>query len=295
MIVERELLIFKSGEQEKFLRDVKLALRLTWKEIFPLIGVSRAMLYFYLNETSRLNREVFRALIKKSGLKEEDYSFKIKSARYNKAEICSKKSEDFCELIGILLGDGHISKINGCVTISLNSELEERYKNERIIPLINSLFKIRPLFRKIKNKRNIQVFLYSEKVLDFLTNLGLPSGKRTLNPRNKIPNFIFQDKRLLKACLRGLFDSEGSLSHRHHRAIRLSIYNNSPFLLSSIFKAFKKLGYNSIRKEYSVRLNRTSEIRRFFREIGTRNPYKRNIFNHWITCGELPKVHTAVL
>lgn len=201
----------------------------------------------------------------------------------------------FAELVGILLGDGHLSKYKFQIVITLNSDLEKEYVTF-IYALLKDLFKIEPKIRFFRNKKAIQIGLNSKIIFNLLNrDVGIPSCRRKTKPNNKIPDYIFNNKKLLKACIRGLFDTEGSLSIRHHKAIRLSIFNNSPFLLKSIYVGLKNLGFNAILKTRSVRLNRTSEIIRFFKEIGSNNPYKKKRYELWYKTGKLDNVHTVVL
>jgi len=194
------------------------------------------------------------------------------------------------------LGDGNLNKQNYTLSITLNSELEMDYINGRILLLMNSLFGVKPHIRKMMNKNAVQVYFSSKHIHHFLSeDIGFPDTKRTNYSRNIIPQYIFLNKSLLKACLRGLFDTEGSLSIRHHKAIRLSIYNNCSFLLDCIYQSLITLDYHAIKKKRSVRLNRTSEIKRFFNEIGSNNPYKLKRYDHWLRTGKLENVHTAVM
>ena len=296
MIRQEKFLIFAEGEQKKFLLDVKSKLGVTWKTIICHSHVSKAMFYNYLKEKNILNERVFNLLAQYANLEKSQYSFKTTLKQQNDAEIPTGNKEAFAEFIGILLGDGHLSKFKFQIVITLNSALESAYLNDKVKPLLSTLFNLEPKIRTFKGKKAVQIYFASKKVFNFLNQqMGVPSKRRINNPSNKIPLSFFQNKKLLQACLRGLFDTEGSLSIRHHRAIRLSIYKNSDYLLSSIAKALADLGYTPIKKHKSVRLNRTSEILKFFKEIGSNNPYKLKRYLAWHATGKLPNVNTAVL
>jgi len=296
MIEIKQFIVFGKGKQRVFLLDVKSSLNTTWKEIISLTHISRAMFYNYLKESHHLNKITFDLLLTKVNLQLHDYSFKILTVENNNAEIPNIEREEFAEFIGILLGDGHLTKHKFQIAITMNSELEYEYVNSYLRKILEDMFKIKPYIRLLKSKRGVQIIFNSKIIHTFLGHkVGFPSGRRINNPENKIPDFIMQENYLLRACIRGLFDAEGSLSIRHHRAIRLSIYNNSVYLLDSIFSALKKLGFNPIRKSRSVRLNRTVEIKRFFNEIGTHNPYKLQRYNNWLETGKLDNVHAVVL
>jgi len=295
MIECKELVIFDKGKQKEFLLDVKRELKCTWREMIEHSKISRAMFYNYLKERHYVNKDVFDLLLKKSGLPRSKYYFRISTIDTNRADIPDMYLEEFAEFIGVLIGDGHLGKYQFQIVITLNSELETEYLKYLIL-LLKNLFKIEPKLRYLKNKRAVQIGFNSKIVSGFLCQeIGLPIGKRIHQPNNKIPDYILCNKQLLCACLRGLFDTEGSLSIRHHRAIRLSIYNNSEYLLESMHSGLQKLGFNSIKKTRSVRLNRTSEIIRFFNEIGSRNPYKVHRYQNWLKTGKLENVHAVVL
>lgn len=296
MIMQKTFIVFNKGEQRRFLQYVKLRLDCGWKSIIRVIPISRSMFFKCLKEEYYLTEAVFRILINKASISESHYSFRLDKRQYDVAIIPNKDCENFAEFVGILLGDGHLAKGTFSTVITINSELEKEYLENRLKPLFFELFDSVGKIRYTKKAKSVQIYLYSKKLFDFLTKeIEIPCGRRINNSQNKIPNYFFQNETTLRACLRGLFDTEGSLSIRHHRAIRLSIYNKSNYLLDSLYCALKTLHFNPIRKNKSVRLNRTSEIIRFFNEIGSHNPYKEERYLNWLKTGKLENVHTAVL
>ena len=295
MIIQKRLLLFSKGMQNRFLRDSKTKLNCTWNKIIGLAQISRAMFYNYLSEQNKLTYDVFNRLIKASKINASAYSFETKIYEQNKGRIPAKNSLKFAEFIGIILGDGHLSKYKFQVVVTLNRRLELAYLH-KLEQLFTYLFQLKPKIRFLKNKNAAQIYFYSKEIHSFLNNtIGLPAEKRTNKPNNIIPAYFFKSTKLLSAGLRGLFDTEGSLSIRHHNAIRLSIYNNSSYLRASIFQALLFLGYNPIQKYRSIRLNRTSEIIKFFNEIGSNNHYKLQRYLIWRRTNKLPNVNTAVL
>lgn len=77
MIESNKLLMeFPEGKQTEFLRKVKYSLSLTWINIAKILGVNRSMIYFYLDENSRLPYNSFIKLCEIANLNPAEFSYK---------------------------------------------------------------------------------------------------------------------------------------------------------------------------------------------------------------------------
>lgn len=85
-----------------------------------------------------------------------------------------------------------------------------------------------------------------------------------------IPEYILKDKELLIPCLRGLFDTDGSVS-LCRTTLQIYFSNHSRSLLESFNEGLKKLGFNPCLTKKGVILY-AKQANRFCELIGTNNP-----------------------
>jgi len=175
-----------------------------------------------------------------------------------------------------------------------NPKTERRYLLDFVKPLIESLFDV--AVGVYTNKKGNEIFLtaYGKNLVRFLDSVGLPCGNKIRN-RASIPSWIFEDERYLKACIRGLIDTDGSiyvLKPHYPNLLQICFKSKNPRLLADFKIALQKLGFHPSRISWDkVYLTRQSEIERYAKEIGFSNqnhleryckvrmtlPYKRAI------------------
>ena len=133
-----------------------------------------------------------------------------------------KPSVKLAEFMGIMLGDGCAS--NYYSTVSLNSHADKAYV-PYVLHLIDKLF-VGGSFnaKQIKNVNLVLIQISSVQISQFLRNEGLlPNNK-------KIPAWILENQTYRRACVRGLFDTEGSISYKFYKSKKgLSIYKQLNF------------------------------------------------------------------
>ncbi len=246
------------------------------------------MFFNYLSETAQLREDVFLSFCALARISPEHYTYKKRYAHIQpECTLPSRLDSRFAQFIGIILGDGHVDDYNWQIFVTFHGTLEKEY-TAKVKSLMRQLFHKEPHHRVMRYSNATQLRLDSKRAVQFLMSLGIPAGRRTGNPSNKIPSFIFDRKKLLKACIRGLFDSEAGFSHRHHHAVRISVYNKCPVLLKSIHDALALLGYHIQLKHNCVRLGRTSEVISFFETIQPENRYKWLKYLVWRKTGHIP-------
>ena len=141
-----------------------------------------------------------------------------------------------------MLGDGCIySNLSG-ICISGHSILDKDYLENYVNNLILDLFKIKPKFYYSKKQKALRCILYSKKVVLFLKKIGFPIGKK-LTQKVKIPQLFFNSKLLIKNCIKGMTDTDGSVYPHRKKSIIIDITINNNYLLNSYLKAFKRIGY----------------------------------------------------
>ena len=261
---------FSNGNQRKFLLKVKERLYCSWDQIAKDIGVHRQTIFAYLRESCMMSKNNFIKLCKISKLNQNKFDYKEIIVMNEEIKIkYPKLSRDLSEFIGILAGDGHISaKEPYEVSIVAHKILDKNLIEDYLYNLIKKLFNINPNISYQKNK--VKIRSYSRKLREFLINeYHLPYGNKL--GKLKIPEVIKQNPNYLKTYIRGLFDTDGSF-HRHHKNTAcVEISSNDSKFLQDVKEAFNKLNFKSSVSSKNLYIYDTSEIHKFFKEIGSKN------------------------
>jgi len=205
---------------------------------------------------------------------------------------------EYAELIGIIIGDGSISYYQNYhqfrLTISLNSKTDIVYAKERVIPLISKIWKITPRIYFQPNENNIKIRFYSKEIVEELLEIGLPKNKKYRHLR--IPKIISNDIELLKNCIRGIFDTDGSIFKKYGKYAQIGIKTSSERLRNEIVNLLKYLGLMpSIDKKFNyIFIHRQKEIELFFKIIGSSNPKHILRFIKWKETNSVPKMEEIV-
>jgi len=172
---------------------------------------------------------------------EELVGLKISHDIIEKKKLVHKKDRDLAELLGIMLGDGHLNKRLYRQQISFNG-LDEKEYMLYVRNKIKSMYNIEPHERWEKEKKNATgnekgMFLYidNKNLFDDLISHGLKPGNKTKN-QVRVPNWIKNDKNFTVACLKGLFDTDGSISVVKQRSSLLIDFTNASLPLVTDFK-----------------------------------------------------------
>lgn len=190
--------------------------------------------------------------------------------------VYPKKSAKLAEFMGIMLGDGGITRKQ--ISVTLNSEDDKEY-TQFVFDLIKELFKVEAGISKRKDAKALRLQVSRINLVDFLVKLGLKRGNK-VKQKADVPRWIKEKKEFKIACLRGLIDTDGGiLTHRYRVNGRLYTYkkmcfnNRSEPLLKSAGRILSELGFTpKIRKERDdLYLYNEREVKRYFEEIGTHN------------------------
>lgn len=193
------------------------------------------------------------------------------------------RSEPLAELVGILLGDGHMSRFQ--VMVYLNQT--ERRLAEHVRQLIQQLFGILPSIHERPQHHLIVVTASSRSLVEWLVRCGVCAGDK-IKHRATIPQWIFRRPVFMQACLRGLIDTDGTLFvHRHqvqgrvYRHMGLGFTSYSSFLLRSTARLMTELNFQprTYLKQGHLVLYRWNEVRRYMKEVGTQHPHRRAQFS----------------
>ena len=296
----------KKGGQNSLISLAKE--NLTWEELAKKLQVSRGYLRNELRKEERLlSEEVYKKLCV---IAQKNFDFEIieklddnwgrsKGGTISNKRIkiinYPKKDENLSEIIGIILGDGHISEYirgtkirNYFIKIAGNSDTDIDYIKNYIPYLFEKVFneKGKLFFSK---KRNVGYFtVYGKNYVEIMKSLGMGSGNKKNNNQG-IPNWIKKDKKLLKKCIRGLIDTDGSIHYisKKNTNLRISYTSYIPKLLTDVRDSLIKLGYNpsKVISNKQIYLSQKEEVIRYIKEIGfsnSKNLYRFNLLTNKI-------------
>jgi len=188
-----------------------------------------------------------------------------------------KKSSELAEFIGILIGDGGITKRQ--ITITLNHIDDKKY-SEFVIKLIKKLFNITPsVYHDAKNSVN-DIVMSRTELVKFLVSLGLPIGNK-VKQKIDIPIWIKRNKKILIACIRGLIDTDGcvfvhsyKVKNKIYKYKKLAFSSRSKPLIKSVYHLLKRIDLSPriTRDEKDIRIESKNDIKEYFKIFGSHNP-----------------------
>ena len=302
--------VFETGKQKRFISSVcgGLSLRAFVGKYGNGLGVSYSAFKKYNSEALTLPQPLFEGLCRigrvnpaKIKVKmEEDHWGAAKGGkrginslmeRYGKGKLREWRSkggrasngggnklsgvtipnaidERLAEFIGACLGDGTITKY--FIRIFADKRYAISYL-EHLYSIAEEKFGVTPTIR-IPDKRNIAYLeIRSKKVCGYFRDaLNIPPGNKIKN-RVRIPGGILADRGLRKACLRGLIDTDGSVSKRGGYMC-LAFDSRNPGLLGQVNELGRGLGVFTYRYGGQVGTNSWPKIRKYFREVGSSSP-----------------------
>lgn len=229
------------------------------------------LLELYVKENKTISEVALFLNIKESTVYDRLMRLGIASERHRKLRCNNQRtditlpnlSRHLAEFIGIMLGDGHISKTQVTVTLGKKDEYVEYVSG-----LIEKLFKIKPR-TSIRGNSDYVIYFGSTKAVKWLQDMGLMFNK--VRGQVNIPNWIFSSNNFMRYALRGLVDTDGSV-YKIKFGIQISFTNYSMPLLIGAHSMFRKLNFKPS-KISGVRfyLTQRQDIDRFVKEIGFGN------------------------
>lgn len=198
-----------------------------------------------------------------------------------KVQLPDEPTPNLAEEFGIHIGDGSMNfyKNRGLTSIAVNPK-ERNYMNF-IKRLYKQLYSVDVRLRKWSRAYGFQ--LTSKKLVKFKHKLGLPLGKKE---NVRIPKWIRRNEKFQRACLRGIFDTDGTLyiENKNNKPYpRIQITSTSKTLIDDTYKILINLGfkvakwketfkYKNWKPRYLVALRGHKQIQKWMDEIGTNNP-----------------------
>jgi len=166
------------------------------------------------------------------------------------------KSKELAELIGVVLGDGHIEKFPRTERIYISSHSENSGFIRRYENILQKIFNKNPNILKTK-KKCIRIGLYEKYISK---RLGVPTGSRK-EIKFILPYWIRNNKKILIPFLRGLYEAEGSYCiHKQTATYKFIFSNKNESLLLIVFLSLKRLGFHPHRDAVRVQISRRKEV-----------------------------------
>lgn len=212
-------------------------------------------------------------------------------------EISFKLNERTAEFVGALIGDGCLSKYW--------SKYDKRWRTvvlftgqwdndipyyENVIQKINKEeLGYKGYIYHRKDDNSVRFFIGSKKLVLWLHSMGLPIG---VKDKIVIPNYIRRNLNLAKACIRGIFNTDGSVYRRYSKAyskhskhyknyavIQFTMKNKNviKFVIDILKQSQFRVNQITSDRDYWVcRITSQKDVNRFFNEIATNNSYHSN-------------------
>jgi len=281
----------KEGKQRELIEKAKIGK--TWEELSKELNTSVGYLRNELKKEERLlSEDIYNLLCQTAGKNYNEYvidkknddwgrSKGGKSSKGNTKQFTEpKESEQLAELFGIILGDGHIHKHvkenARCYSIQVtgDSRNDFDYLSNYTSSLIKNIFKERPKLKKVPNVNAIFIILYGKSIVEFIIRKGIKAGNKKINNQD-IPNWITKNDKYLKACIRGLIDTDGSvhLISKENKNLRICFTSYIPPLINQVREALTKFNLHpsKIIKENQIFLSRKEDIILYKKIIGFSN------------------------
>lgn len=181
-------------------------------------------------------------------------------------------SKELAELIGAIIGDGTIT--SRFVRISGDYRYDMSYFNY-LSGIVNKLFGITASIyqEKSRYKNTAYLLISSKRFCSFLyDHYGLKFGDKIRN-NTIIPAVILKKKALSIACLRGLMDTDGSVSRRGRNGSQFCVefFSKNFNLVKQVDEIGKRLGIFTYIARNRVGTNSWKYVSRYFKIVGSSN------------------------
>ena len=274
---------FPKNQQTLFLKSIKSKTKYSWRRLAGVLNVNRSMLYFYLNESSKLSLDRYIKLCDLAKIRPkniETIEIKNKQVTINIPSL----SNLLAEFVGALAGDGHVNDVTYEVSISMDKDLDNQY-SDHIIYLFTTLFNMTT--RKFVQKNKVKCYVYSKSLVYYLSETFLiPIGKK--KGKLHIPQQIKNNNTLLNSYIRGVFDTDGSF-HRHHKnSAMLGFCSRDETFLKELQTALRKFKFNTYLNGKNLYIYRKDQIDKFFKEIAPSNQKHTSKYESYIKNGFVP-------
>ena len=168
-----------------------------------------------------------------------------------------KKDGNLAELIGTVLGDGHIYRHPRCDSLRITGDAKKMGFINRSAYLVEAVFDKTPTISKVRRSNAMTVTIYERNISK---RLKIPHGSR--KDLNYIPpKWISSNRSHTIRFLRGLYEAEGSLCyHPPTSTHKLFFANKNQHLLKLVATLITSLGFTQNTYINKVQVSRKVEV-----------------------------------
>jgi len=292
----------KIGKQKELIKLVKKKSELKWKDLAKRLNVSTSYLSGDLKyENALISEELYNKLCKLANVNFDKFIIKKLDKNWGQKKggklsthkprpskiLVNTPSIELAEIIGIFLGDGsvYINKNHGVnqTVISGHSEHDYEYLVNYVKPLLEKVFSLNFRIKPHRTLKSMSVINQNKNLVFTLKKFGFPPGNKVKN-NVKIPEWIFRSTDYLKACIRGLIDTDGSVSPITGRNYPYIWFKSkTPSIRESFTKAMKILGFKIAKWTGKITpqtfIGKKELIYKYYKEIGFSNSWHQKRFN----------------
>jgi len=168
-----------------------------------------------------------------------------------------EKDGNLAELIGVVLGDGHIARFLRCDCLRITANGDNVGFVRRYSRLVRTIFGKEPAVAKVRASKAVTITLYEKQIS---SRLGIPHGSRH-NINYVVPRWISLDRNHVLRFLRGLYEAEGSYNvHAPTYTHKFQFSNANESLLNAVFELVKTLGFHPHLSYRQVQVSRKDEV-----------------------------------
>lgn len=170
------------------------------------------------------------------------------------------KNGDLAELIGVVLGDGHIRKFPRTEELSIFSNSNNTGFIKRYGKLVQKIFDHKPAITNHGKGNCTRIRIYQKNIA---TRLSMPYSPRGLL-HIKVPGWVLKENKFIVRYLRGLYEAEGCYcSHKPTSTYKVFFSNTNTSILNNVFRLVSKLGFHPHKDALRVQISRKEEVFEF--------------------------------
>jgi len=143
-------------------------------------------------------------------------------------------------MLGILFGDGSMSKIHSSIRISVIGHKfdDSEYLIGRVGPMFEDLFQTSLKVLLVKDENTMILYAYSKRIGQALHELGMPFGRKKMS--RLVPTVALGEV----SFIRGVFDTYGCVYRKYGLYLQIQFKFASVSLLEYVRQNLSKLGFH---------------------------------------------------
>lgn len=168
-----------------------------------------------------------------------------------------KKDGNLAELIGVVLGDGHICSYPRTEELRIISNSNNSGFITRYAKIIEKVFNKKPYIRNSNQNNSTRIGLYEKHISD---RMKISNGARKYL-RIKIPGWILRNRKFVVRYLRGLYEAEGSFCiHKPTYTYKFLFANTNETMLNNVYFLMKKIGFHPHKSTNQIQISKKQEV-----------------------------------